>query len=134
MNVLVVGGAGYIGSFVSHLLGERRYKTTVLDNLSLGHRAAVDKEISFIEGDLSDRGFLDKMFGSNNFHAVMHFAAFSAVGESMEDPLGYYHNNVANTVNLLVAMKKAGVQNFIFSSSAAVYGNPKEIPIVEEHP
>ena len=134
MDVLVTGGAGYIGSFITHLLTARGYKPIVLDNLSLGHRAAVGRGIKLIEGDLSDRGLLDRTFKAARVDAVMHFAAFSAVGESMEDPLGYYHNNVANTVNLLVAMKEAGVQDFIFSSSAAVYGNPTEIPIKEEHP
>ena len=134
MDVLVTGGAGYIGSFITHLLTARGYKPIVLDNLSLGHRAAVGRGIKLIEGDLSDRGLLDRTFKAARVDAVMHFAAFSAVGESMEDPLGYYHNNVAHTVNLLVAMKEAGVQDFIFSSSAAVYGNPTEIPIKEEHP
>jgi len=134
MNVLVTGGAGYIGSFITRMLTARGYKPTVLDNLSLGHREAVDSGVELIEGDLSDRGLLDRTFKASRVDAVMHFAAFSAVGESMEDPLSYYHNNVANTVNLLGAMKDAGIQHFIFSSSAAVYGNPTDIPIKETHP
>jgi len=134
MNVLVVGGAGYIGSITCRLLMERGYNTTVLDNLSLGHRAAVGNGISFVEGDLADNDLLKKMFTSTRFDAVMHFAAFASVGESVEDPLYYYYNNVGNTVNLLRVMKETGVKYFIFSSTAAVFGNPKEIPIVETHP
>ena len=134
MDVLVVGGAGYIGSFMSRLLTERGYNTTVFDNLSLGHRAALDRKITLIEGDLSDNRLLKRIFTSTNCDAVMHFAAFALVGESVEDPLSYYYNNVSNTVNLLKAMKETGVKYFIFSSSAAVFGNPKEIPIVEAHP
>ena len=134
MQVLIVGGAGYIGSHVGRMLTERGYKTTVFDNLSLGHRAAVDKRITLIEGDLADNRLLRKVFTSINFDAVMHFAAFALVGESVENPLRYYHNNVANTVNLLRAMKETHVRYFIFSSSAAVFGNPKKIPIEEDHP
>jgi len=134
MNVLVVGGAGYIGSIMCRLLMDRGYHTTVLDNLSLGHRAAVDKRISFVEGDLSDNNLLEKIFTSMKVDAVMHFAAFALVAESVQNPLNYYYNNVANTANLLLAMRKTGVRYFIFSSSAAVFGNPKEIPIIETHP
>lgn len=134
MNILVVGGAGYIGSIMCRLLKERGYNTTVLDNLSLGHRAAVGNQIGFVEGDLADNDLLKKIFTSTRFDAVMHFAAFASVGESVEDPLYYYYNNVGNTVNLLRVMKETGVKYFIFSSTAAVFGNPKEIPIVETHP
>jgi len=134
MNILVIGGAGYIGSFISRVLIERGYHVTVFDNLSLGHRAAVGGEISFIEGDLADRPALNALFRSQRFDGVMHFAAFSAVGESMVDPLAYYVNNVANTIHLLRAMKDHQVDRFIFSSSAAVFGNPSEVPITEAHP
>ena len=134
MNILVVGGAGYIGSFISWELIRKGYHVTVFDNLSLGHRAAVGRDISFVEGDLVDRSALDALFRSKQFDGVMHFAAFSAVGESMVDPLAYYGNNVANTINLLRVMKQYGVDRFIFSSSAAVFGNPREVPITEEHP
>ena len=134
MKVLVVGGAGYIGSIMCRLPIDRGYHTTVLDNLSLGHRAAVDKRIAFVEGDLADNHLLKKIFTSMKVDAVMHFAAFASVAESVKNPLNYYDNNVANTVNLLLAMKETGVKYFIFSSSAAVFGNPKEIPIIETHP
>ena len=134
MKVLVVGGAGYIGSMMCRLLVDRGYHTTVLDNLSLGHRAAVVDGVDLIEGDLADMPLLKKIFTSRDIDAVMHFAAFAAVGESVRYPLRYYHNNVANTVNLLLAMKEAGVRYFIFSSSAAVFGSPEEIPIKETHP
>lgn len=134
MNVLVVGGAGYIGSIMSRLLMERGYGTTVFDNLSLGHKMAIDDGIDFIEGDLADRSLLKETLGSGKFDAVMHFAAFASVAESVENPLYYYHNNVGNTINLLDAMKESGVKYFIFSSTAAVFGDPKEIPINETHP
>ena len=134
MNILVVGGAGYIGSFISRALTEKGYRVTVFDNLSLGHRAAVGPDIDFVRGDLADRSALDDVLSSRHYGGVMHFAAFSAVGESMVNPLAYYGNNVANTINLLQAMIHADVKRFIFSSSAAVFGNPEEIPITESHP
>lgn len=134
MNVLIVGGAGYIGSIMCRLLRERGYQTTVLDNLSLGHRAAVDDGINLVEGEMADKDLLKEIFETGNFDAVMHFAAFASVGESVEKPLHYYDNNVGNTVSLLRAMATAGVQHFIFSSTAAVFGNPEETPIPETHP
>jgi UDP-glucose 4-epimerase len=134
MNVLIVGGAGYIGSFMNRLLVERGYRTAVLDNLSTGHRSSVGKDTEFIEGDLSDYKLLMDLLGSGRFDAVMHFSAFSLVGESVGNPLKYYYNNVSNTINLLKAMKSSGVRHFIFSSTAAVFGNPEEIPIPEDHP
>jgi len=134
MNILVVGGAGYIGSFICRVLTERGYQVTVFDNLSLGHRAAVNDKMDFVQGDLADRKAVAQVLDSESFDGVMHFAAFSAVGESMVDPLAYYSNNVANTINLLQAMVKAGVHRFIFSSSAAIFGNPEKVPITETHP
>jgi len=134
MNILVVGGAGYIGSFVSKVLTEKGHRVTVFDNLSLGHRAAVGPEMDFVRGDLADRTALDDVLSSEHFDGVMHFAAFSAVGESMVNPLAYYRNNVANTINLLQAMIDSDVNRFIFSSSAAVFGNPVKVPITEAHP
>lgn len=134
MEILIVGGAGYIGSFMNRLLIEQGYNTTVLDNLSTGHRSAIRKKGDFIEGDLADYGLLMKLFASRKFDVVMHFAAFALVGESVKNPLSYYHNNVANTINLLKAMKESGIKFFIFSSTAAVYGNPQDIPIIESHP
>lgn len=134
MKILIVGGAGYIGSVVTRLLAEKGFRVTVLDNLTRGHREAVDKSIPFIEGDMADRAQLVKIFKSNAFDVVMHFAAYALVGESVQTPLMYYHNNVGNTVNLLKAMKRVGTPYFIFSSTAAVYGEPRTIPIDEDHP
>lgn len=134
MEILVVGGAGYIGSFVSRMLLEEGYRPTVLDNLSLGHRAALDPRIPLVVGDLSDAGRLKNILGGRHFDAVMHFAALASVGESVQAPLTYYRNNVANTLNLLEAMKSARVSRFIFSSSAAIFGTPERIPIDEDHP
>jgi UDP-glucose 4-epimerase len=134
MEILVVGGAGYIGSFVSHMLLAEGYRPTVLDNLSLGHRAALDPRIPLVTGDLADAELLQRLFSDRPFAAVMHFAALASVGESVQAPLTYYRNNVANTLNLLEAMKTAGVARFIFSSSAAIFGTPERIPIDETHP
>jgi UDP-glucose 4-epimerase len=134
MDVLVVGGAGYIGSFVSRMLLAEGYRPTVLDNLSLGHRAALDPAIPLVTGDLADAGLLGRLFSERRFDAVMHFAALASVAESVQMPLTYYRNNVANTLNLLDAMRHAGVGRFIFSSSAAIFGSPERIPIDEHHP
>ncbi|MCG6907645.1 MAG: UDP-glucose 4-epimerase GalE [Desulfobacteraceae bacterium] len=134
MDVLVVGGAGYIGSFVSRMLLAEGYRPTVLDNLSLGHRAALDPAIPLVTGDLADTGLLGRLFSERHFDAVMHFAALASVAESVQMPLTYYRNNVANTLNLLDAMRHAGVGRFIFSSSAAIFGSPERIPIDEHHP
>lgn len=133
MRVLITGGAGYIGSFTNRVLLERGLETVVLDNLSAGHRAAVPAGIPIIRADLNEPETLRNAFHTYRFDAVLHFAALSLVGESVEHPLKYYRNNVAGTVNLLSAMKEAGVRSFVFSSSAALYGNPTEIPIDEEH-
>jgi UDP-glucose 4-epimerase len=131
--ILIVGGAGYIGSHVNKFLSERGYETLILDNLTRGHRDFV-KWGEFIEGDLGDRRLLDRVLETHEVDAVMHFAAFTDVGESVLKPGMYYHNNVINTINLLDSMVDHGVGNFIFSSTCAVYGNPMEIPISEEHP
>jgi len=132
-SILIVGGAGYIGSHVNKLLSERGYKTVVFDNLSTGHRELV-KWGRFFKGDLADRRRLDACFGKYKIDAVMHFGAFAYVGESISDPAKYYRNNVAGTLNLLNAMNKFGVGKFIFSSSCAVYGVPASVPIGENHP
>jgi len=134
MNVLIVGGAGYIGCFISRLLLEQGYCTTVLDNLSTGHRTSLSKKTKFIEGDMADYSLLKETLQSNKIDVVMHFAAFSLVGESVKNPGAYYENNVINSLNLLMAMKETGVKYFIFSSTAAVYGEPQDIPITEAHP
>ncbi|MGD9152067.1 MAG: UDP-glucose 4-epimerase GalE [Gammaproteobacteria bacterium] len=132
-EILVVGGAGYIGSHMADILHKHNYSVVVLDNLSAGHREAV-LDAEFVEGDLADRKLLKQLFNQHQFVAVMHFAAFTQVGESVIDPAKYYHNNVCNTLNLLDEMLVANIKNFIFSSSAAVYGNPEYAPIDIAHP
>ena len=131
--VLVVGGAGYIGSHVNEKLYQSGYKTIVLDNLSKGYQKAVEHGL-FIEGDIGDHELLDHIFTTHKIDAVMHFAAFLEVGESVRDPLKYYINNVAKTLNLLNAMVKHNVNIFIFSSTAAIFGMPQEPYIKEDHP
>lgn len=131
--ILIVGGAGYIGSHINKVLHEHGEKTLVLDNLSYGHKEFV-KWGEFIEGDISDTSLLDKIFEKYDVDAVMHFSAFTYVGESVENPEKYYINNLKNTLNLLITMKKHGVNKFIFSSTCAVYGEPKSLPITEDHP
>jgi len=132
-TILVVGGAGYIGSHMVLDLLRADYPVVVLDNLSRGHRELLPGG-DFIEGDLGNPADLDKVFGQHPIKAVMHFAAHSLVGESVEKPLEYYRNNVANTITLLEAMQDADVRHFIFSSTAAVYGEPEKTPITEDHP
>jgi len=132
-KILVVGGAGYIGSHMVDFLVQQNFEPVVLDNLSTGHRDAILKG-EFIQGDLADRELLDKIFTQYQFDAVMHFASFIEVGESVQNPAKYYHNNVCNTLNLLNAMVKHGVNYFIFSSTAAVYGAPVYTPIDVGHP
>jgi len=131
--ILVVGGAGYIGShLVKELVKEK--EVVVLDNLSTGHRWAVDEKAVFVEGDLGNSKDLDSVFSTYKIEAVMHFAANSLVGESVVDPMKYYQNNVAATMTLLEAMKKYDVKKFIFSSTAATYGIPEFEIITEETP
>ncbi|PJD93445.1 MAG: UDP-glucose 4-epimerase GalE [Parachlamydia sp.] len=131
--VLVVGGAGFIGSHVNKMLNQAGYQTLVLDNLSRGNREAVQYG-TFIEGDLADVKLLDQVFTDYAIDAVMHFAALTEVGESVQNPLKYYINNVVNTLNLLEAMLRHQVNVFIFSSSAAIFGNPQDAYVTEEHP
>lgn len=131
--ILVTGGAGYIGSHVVKLLSRYGFATVVVDNLSRGHREMVSTG-EFIEGDLSDRDLLVKAMKEKGIDSVIHFAASSLVGESEEDPQQYYENNLSNGINLLGAMLDAGVKKIVFSSSAAVYGNPVHVPIEEGHP
>lgn len=132
-TILVVGGAGYIGSHMVKMLLGRGYGVTTLDNLSTGHRDAVLGG-EFVLGDLADRALLDKLFSERRIDGVMHFASFIQVGESVQNPARYYENNVVNTLNLLDAMVAHDVKRFIFSSSAAVYGEPIRVPIDEAHP
>jgi UDP-glucose 4-epimerase len=131
MRVLVCGGAGYIGSNMTAMLAGAGHEPIVYDNLSSGHRGAV-KGAEFVRGDLADFDLLAKILKEKKIDAVMHFAAFIEVGESIKDPLKFYHNNFCNTRNLLAAMEKGGVEKFVFSSSAAVYGTPERTPITEE--
>lgn len=132
-KVLVVGGAGYIGSHVNEMLQKAHYDTVVLDNLSKGNRKAVTKG-TFIQGDMGDAELLDQIFSNHSIDVVMHFAALIDVGESVISPLKYYINNVAKTLTLLDAMQRHGIKILIFSSTAAIFGNPLENPINESHP
>ena len=133
MNILVVGGAGFIGSHMVKHLSSENHEVTVFDNLSKGHRDAVLTG-EFVEGDLANHDQLDQLFSSRDIDAVMHFASFIEVGESVRDPAKYYRNNFSNTQNLLDAMVAHGVGHFIFSSTAAIFGEPQYSPIDEVHP
>jgi UDP-glucose-4-epimerase GalE len=132
MRVLVTGGAGYIGSQTAKALAQSGHEVVVLDNLSSGHREAV-KWGPFIEGDLGDKELLATVFKERQIDAVLHFAASLLVGESVRNPQKYFRNNVVNTIRLLDVMKSCGVKHIVFSSSAAVYGNPEKVPIPEDH-
>jgi len=133
LAILVAGGAGYIGSHMTKLLLEAGEEVVVLDDLSSGHRDAVVGG-KFILGNIGDFAFVDKALSENKINAVMHFASHIQVGESVVEPSKYYLNNVSNTLVLLDAMRKNGVRQFVFSSTAAVYGEPEVIPIPETHP
>lgn len=129
---MIVGGAGYIGSHVNKFLHGKGYETLVVDNLCRGHREHVKWGV-FRRGNIGDADFLRRVFLEYPIDAVMHFAAFAYVGESMADPEIYYRNNVANTLTLLGVMREKGVGRFIFSSTCSTYGVPLQIPITEEH-
>lgn len=133
MHILVCGGAGYIGSHMVLLLLEHGHDVTVFDNLSTGHRDAVLGG-TFELGDLADSAALDRVLGARPYDAIMHFAAFIRVEESVAQPGKYFRNNFSNTLNLLEAMVRHGQQRFIFSSTAAVYGEPQYVPVDEKHP
>ncbi len=132
-RVLVVGGGGYIGSHMLDMLLSRGLEVTVLDNFSTGYRDALHGG-DLVEGSLGDAALLDQVFSTQNIDAVMHFAAFIEVGESVREPGKYYLNNLSRTQVLLEAMRRHQVQSFIFSSTAAVYGMPHQVPIAEDHP
>ncbi|MBI4782360.1 MAG: UDP-glucose 4-epimerase GalE [Oscillatoriophycideae cyanobacterium NC_groundwater_1537_Pr4_S-0.65um_50_18] len=133
--ILVTGGAGYIGSHAVLALQQAGFNVVVLDNLVYGHRELVEAlGAKLIVGDTSDRPLLDDIFSKFNVAAVMHFAAYAYVGESVSDPAKYYRNNVQGTLTLLESMINAGVKQFVFSSTCATYGVPKTVPIPEEHP
>lgn len=132
-NIIVAGGAGYIGSHMVKMLGESGFNPITVDNLSTGHRDSVLCG-DFEECDIADSAGMGRIFEKYNPSAVMHFAAFSLVAESVSKPDKYYRNNVAGTLNLLDTMRKYACDRFIFSSTAAVFGNPEYLPIDEEHP
>jgi UDP-arabinose 4-epimerase len=133
VTILVTGGAGYIGSHTVKLLLQRGYHPVVFDNLRYGHRHAVLGG-DFVEGTLHDTARLEEVIGTHAIDAVIHFAAFAYVGESVQDPLTYYHNNVVGSVSLLQAMRATGVRRLIFSSSCATYGIPQQPCLSEDHP
>ena len=134
MKILVVGGAGYIGSVCAELLLDQGHGVTIFDNLSEGHRRALDPRAEFVEGDLVDRQLIEKTLAKQQPDAVMHFAANALVGESMQNPSKYFRNNVANGLNLVDAMISAGVAKIIFSSTCAIFGPPERVPIDETMP
>ena len=134
MHVLVTGGAGYIGSVGVHQLVEHGYEVTVVDNLSQGHRAAVHPDAAFVEGDLRDRSVVDDVIASRSPDAIMHFASKSLVGESMEKPMSYLGENVHCGLNLLEVAVEHGVERFILSSTANLFGHPEAMPIDESMP
>ncbi|MBO5226820.1 MAG: UDP-glucose 4-epimerase GalE [Ruminococcus sp.] len=131
MNILVLGGAGYIGSHTAKELIKAGHNTIIADSLVTGYKNAIPEQAKFYKGDLRDFDFLDNLFSSEKIDAVIHFAAFSLVGESVTDPLKYYDNNLCGTKVLLDAMVKHGIDKIVFSSTAATYGEPENIPILE---
>lgn len=134
MKILVVGGAGYIGSICAELLLDAGHTVSILDNISEGHRAAIDPRAEFVECDLEDRQSVERLLVRRRPDAVMHFAANALVGESMQNPSKYFRNNIANGLNLLDAMVEAGVGKLIFSSTCAIFGPPDRVPIDETMP
>lgn len=133
MKILVTGGAGYVGSHAARLLAQAGHQVWIYDNLCYGHRAAALSG-KFVEGQLADRAKLIALMQSEKIDAVMHFAAFAAVGESVVDPAKYYENNIVGTLHLLEAMRAAGVWRIVFSSTTATYGEPQIVPITESEP
>lgn len=131
MAILICGGAGYIGSHMAYHLIENNKEVIVLDNLEKGHKDALPS-VKFYQGDIRDKVILNKVFSENKIDAVIDFAAYSLVGESMSEPLKYFNNNVYGTISLLEAMKEHNVKYIVFSSTAATYGEPSSIPIVED--
>lgn len=134
MAILVAGGAGYIGSHMVKDLVEHGQEVVVADNLSTGHRDAINPNAKFYEGDIRDRKFLDKIFDNKDIEAVVHFAAFSIVPESMSKPLKYFDNNTGGMITLLEAMRDHNIKYIVFSSTAATYGVPEHMPIKETDP
>lgn len=135
-TILVTGGAGYIGSHAVLALKRAGYGIIVLDNLEYGHREFVEDilKVELVVGDINDRLLLDKVFATRNIAAVMHFAAYIAVGESVSDPAKYYRNNVNGMLTLLEAMVAADVKQVVFASTCSIFGEPKQVPMTEDHP
>jgi UDP-glucose 4-epimerase len=134
MRILVTGGAGYVGSVCVGELIQRGQEVLALDNLSAGHRVAIPQSALFIRGDFGDARLLDDLFSHYKIEAVFHFAARSLIPESMTNPEDFFENNVAAGLRLLQAMRGAGIRKMVFSSSAATYGEPRQVPITEDHP
>jgi len=131
MNILVLGGAGYIGSHTVNELIKNGNNVVVADSLTTGHKKAVNSDAKFYEGDIRDGKFLDKVFTEEKIDVVMHFCAYSLVGESVTNPLKYYNNNIGGAITLLEKMQEHGISKIVFSSTAATYGEPERVPIVE---
>jgi UDP-glucose 4-epimerase len=134
MKILVTGGAGYIGSVINEELLNDGHEVTVVDNLIKGHRAAVDPRAKFVKGDIDDGALIVRTLAENQIEAVIHMAAYSLVGESVEQPAKYFQNNVVNGMKLLDAMRESEVKKLVFSSTAATYGEPEKQPIEETDP
>ncbi|UOQ50104.1 UDP-glucose 4-epimerase GalE [Gracilibacillus caseinilyticus] len=134
MRILVLGGAGYIGSHAVYQLMDQGYEVVVIDNLLTGHEGAIHPEATFYNGDIRDIDFLREVFSHEQIDGVLHFAANSLVGESMENPLKYFDNNVYGTQVLLQAMTEFDIKHIVFSSTAATYGEPEQVPITETMP
>ncbi len=134
MNILVTGGAGYIGSVCVEQLLNRGFNVVVVDNLSEGHRDAVDERAVFVKANIEDSDAISAVFKKHPIDAIMHFAALALVGESMEQPGRYFKNNVYGALNLLETGRNAGIKKFIFSSTCATYGMPERVPITEDLP
>ncbi|MDO4610773.1 UDP-glucose 4-epimerase GalE [Corynebacterium sp.] len=132
MKLLVTGGAGYVGGVTAAVLAESGHEVTVLDNLTTGNRDGVHPRAEFVEGDVAEA--VGDVLASGEFDGVLHFAARSLVGESVEDPAAYWHGNVGTTLTLLDAMRATGTDNLVFSSTAATYGEPEQVPITEDMP
>src|ERR1051326_3523076 len=134
MKIFLTGGAGYIGSVCTEQLLDEGHEVAIFDNLSEGHRRAVDPRARFIEGDLADRAQIETALSDCRSDAVMHFAANALVGESMQNPSKYFRNNIANGLNLLDAMVAENVRSLVFSSTCAIFGPPDRLPIDETTP
>lgn len=134
MAILVLGGAGYIGSHTVYELIDKGREVLIVDNLQTGHKSAVHPKAKFLKGDIRDEAFLDSVFAQNGIDAVIHFAADSLVGESMKEPLKYFDNNVYGAIVLVRSMLKHNVKKIVFSSTAATYGEPEQVPILETDP